>query len=228
MATMSYETALTCIASSPLAAFKRSCQPHSPPAKRACVVKSEDSQAATVSMPGNRILSLLATALTMERNKIAQKTPSTPAVPPPLCLPPPVEKISAARVAVAPKRKSRKVRMCPHNRQKYRCKDCGGNSMCVHKRRRYNCVDCGGAGICEHKRRRSVCKDCGGSSVCIHKRRRSTCKECKGSNICEHQRVKSTCKECGGGSICPHNRRLYRCKECNTKAKYIGRSTKAT
>ena len=75
-----------------------------------------------------------------------------------------------------PERKKRKL--CPHQRQKSKCKDCGG------------------AGICEHQRVRSTCKDCGGSGICEHQRVRSRCKECGGSSICEHQRVRSKCKEC--------------------------------
>ena len=49
---------------------------------------------------------------------------------------------------------------CIHNRQKNKCKDCGGSAICEHKRIRSRCKDCGGGSICEHKRRRSVCKDC--------------------------------------------------------------------
>ena len=33
-------------------------------------------------------------------------------------------------------------------------------SKCPHNRERSKCKDCGGASICEHNRRRSQCKDC--------------------------------------------------------------------
>ena len=36
---------------------------------------------------------------------------------------------------------------------------------CPHGRQRYFCKECGGGGICEHGRRRSKCKECGGSSL---------------------------------------------------------------
>ena len=55
-------------------------------------------------------------------------------------------------------RKQRKL--CPHQRQKEYCKDCGGSAFCEHQRRRSECKDCGGSAFCEHQRRRSRCKDC--------------------------------------------------------------------
>ena len=50
--------------------------------------------------------------------------------------------------------------MCPHNRQKVRCYECGGSSMCQHKRRRSQCKECGGSEICRHLKIRSKCKEC--------------------------------------------------------------------
>jgi len=49
---------------------------------------------------------------------------------------------------------------------------------CPHGRDQYVCKECGGAGICIHGRKRSVCKveGCGGASICPHGRRRSDCK----------------------------------------------------
>jgi len=67
---------------------------------------------------------------------------------------------------------------CEHNRNKTRCKDCGGGSICEHNRIRSVCKDCGGGGICEHNREKSYCKDCGGGSICGHNIQKRTCKEC--------------------------------------------------
>jgi len=93
-----------------------------------------------------------------------------------------------------------KPRLCPHNnREKSKCKDCGGSQ------------------ICEHNRRKSRCKECGGGSICEHNKEKSHCKECGGSQICEHNRIKSICKDCGGGSICEHNKQKSHCKECDPK-----------
>jgi hypothetical protein len=103
---------------------------------------------------------------------------------------------------------------CEHNRQKNRCKDCGGSSLCEHSRRKTECKDCGGSSICEHKRQKSQCKDCGGCSICEHNRYKNQCKECGGSSLCEHSRRKTECKDCGGSSICEHNRVKFRCKDC--------------
>ena len=104
---------------------------------------------------------------------------------------------------------------CEHNRERSKCKDCGGGSICEHNRLRSTCKDCGGSQICEHNRLRSTCKDCGGGSICEHNRRRSTCKDCGGSSICEHNRLRSTCKDCGGSSICEHGKNKNGCVECS-------------
>ena len=72
--------------------------------------------------------------------------------------------------------------LCPHGRQRYFCKECGGGGICEHGRKRYVCKDCGGGGLCEHGRRRSQCKECGGGGICEHGRQRSRCKECGGSS----------------------------------------------
>eukprot|EP00820_Chromera_velia_P027474 Cvel_11029.t1-p1 / transcript=Cvel_11029.t1 / gene=Cvel_11029 / organism=Chromera_velia_CCMP2878 / gene_product=Zinc finger protein 283, putative / transcript_product=Zinc finger protein 283, putative / location=Cvel_scaffold680:33973-36123(-) / protein_length=717 / sequence_SO=supercontig / SO=protein_coding / is_pseudo=false len=107
--------------------------------------------------------------------------------------------------------------ICEHGRQRHRCKDCGGKSICEHGRERCQCKECGGKSICEHGRIRSQCKECGGKDICQHGRRRSTCKECGGKSICEHGRRRSQCKECGGKGICLHGRERHRCKECGGK-----------
>jgi hypothetical protein len=83
---------------------------------------------------------------------------------------------------------------CEHGvKQRSKCKVC---SACPHGRQRYRCKECGGGAFCEHGRRRSQCKECGGSAFCEHGRRRSQCKECGGSELCEHGRVRNKCKEC--------------------------------
>ena len=68
--------------------------------------------------------------------------------------------------------------------------------LCPHQRQRSQCKDCGGSAICEHQRERRRCKYCGGSYFCEHQRRRSRCKDCDGGSICEHQRIRSRCKDC--------------------------------
>ena len=56
--------------------------------------------------------------------------------------------------------KKRGASLCPHNRVKSRCKDCGGGSICPHNRRKSQCKDCGGSSICPHDRRKSQCQLC--------------------------------------------------------------------
>lgn len=121
---------------------------------------------------------------------------------------------------------------CPHNREKYRCKDCGGKGICEHNRVRIQCKECGGSQICKHNKFKASCKDCDGSQMCIHNRQKSKCTDCNGNSICkhkirksrciicdgselcEHNRQKSQCIDCKGGSICKHNKRKSYCKEC--------------
>ena len=75
-------------------------------------------------------------------------------------------------------------------------------SVCPHQRRRDRCKECGGAGICQHQRIRSACKECGGASICQHQRIRNTCKESGGASICQHQRIGAQChKNCDTGSV---------------------------
>lgn len=102
---------------------------------------------------------------------------------------------SCTRCRVLAKR-YREKNKCEHNRERNKCKDCGGAGICEHNRIRSRCKECGGAGICEHNRERTHCKDCGGSSICEHNRQRNKCKQCGGAGICEHNRRRSTCKQC--------------------------------
>ena len=55
--------------------------------------------------------------------------------------------------------------LCPHQRIRSQCKECGGVGICPHQRRRSKCKECGGASICQHQRQRSHCKECGGGSL---------------------------------------------------------------
>ena len=91
---------------------------------------------------------------------------------------------------------------CEHNKQKSRCKDCGGSSICEHGKIKLFCKECGGSQICEHNKQKTTCKECGGSSICEHGKMKSYCKECGGSQICKHNRFKKICKECGGSALC--------------------------
>jgi hypothetical protein len=107
---------------------------------------------------------------------------------------------------------------CEHNRQKSKCKPCGGSQICEHNKIKSECKHCGGASICEHNRVKRQCKDCKGSQICEHNKRKSICKSCGGSSICEHNKEKSKCKTCGGVSICDHNKRKPYCKICRGSA----------
>ena len=47
---------------------------------------------------------------------------------------------------------------CEHGvKPRSKCKVC---NACPHGRQRYYCKECGGSGICEHGRVRSKCKEC--------------------------------------------------------------------
>ena len=49
--------------------------------------------------------------------------------------------------------------VCPHNRKRSTCKECGGSSICPHQRQRSRCKDCGGTSICQHNHIRGQCKE---------------------------------------------------------------------
>ena len=49
---------------------------------------------------------------------------------------------------------------CEHNREKSKCKECGGSSICEHNKHKRICKECGGSGICEHNKRKTQCKEC--------------------------------------------------------------------
>ena len=38
----------------------------------------------------------------------------------------------------------------------------GGQALCPHQRLKYNCKQCGGAGRCPHQRRKNACTERGG------------------------------------------------------------------
>ena len=103
---------------------------------------------------------------------------------------------------------------CPHNRQRCRCRDCGGSSICEHKKIKTQCRECGGSTFCEHNKRRAECRDCGGSAICEHDKLRRQCRECGGSSICEHNKFRKDCRKCGGSAICEHNKQRATCRKC--------------
>ncbi len=90
----------------------------------------------------------------------------------------------------------RKIKKCPHGKQKHVCKYCGGNSLCKHNRQKHTCIECRGASVCEHRRLRYSCKDCGGNSFCEHNRLRTSCRECRGGGRCKHNIIRATCRIC--------------------------------
>ena len=60
------------------------------------------------------------------------------------------EEADAAGAGAAKKKKPHSV--CPHQRRRDRCKECGGQSICEeHQRQRSSCKECGGASVCEHQ-----------------------------------------------------------------------------
>ena len=46
---------------------------------------------------------------------------------------------------VKPRSKCKVCSGCPHGRDRYMCKECGGSQICEHGRQRYRCKECRGA-----------------------------------------------------------------------------------
>ena len=87
-------------------------------------------------------------------------------------------KSSGLKYKTCEKCQTRVNKKCVHNKQKSRCRECGGGSICIHNKRKSLCKDCGGSSICIHEKQKQQCKDCGGSSICIHEKQKSRCRIC--------------------------------------------------
>lgn len=107
---------------------------------------------------------------------------------------------------------------CEHNKQKNKCKECGGSAICEHRIERSSCKKCKGGSICIHNRARSRCRECGGGSFCEHNRARYKCPECNGAGICEHMKQKHACRICYPAAFCEHDRKRDQCRECGGSA----------
>ena len=46
---------------------------------------------------------------------------------------------------------------CEHDKQKPKCKLCGGSDFCSHRIQKAYCKLCGGSGICDHLIRKTHC-----------------------------------------------------------------------
>jgi len=68
---------------------------------------------------------------------------------------------------------SKSCKRCKEYQQKIR-----DNNKCQHNREKSRCKECGGSQICLHNREKSRCKECKCSQICLHNLRKSTCKEC--------------------------------------------------
>ncbi len=79
----------------------------------------------------------------------------------------------------------RKRKLCPHGKEKYRCKKCGGAGICEHGINKYSCKECDGAGICEHGIHKNYCKKCGGAELCEHGKHKYRCTDCGGRQLCK-------------------------------------------
>jgi len=91
--------------------------------------------------------------------------------------------------------------ICIHDRQPYKCIECGGSSICIHDKLKYYCKECGGSAFCEHDIKKHRCKECGGGAVCVHDKRKENCK------ICSPEICISCNKLYSKGSIKQHSKR---------------------
>ena len=115
------------------------------------------------------------------------------------------------------KRDARGRILCPHDKMRWKCRECGGGAFCQHGKWRQSCIECGGSQICEHNYYRTSCKQCrnlDGSAICEHNVVRYQCVKCHGKGICEHNRQRSACKDCDGYQLCEHKFRADKCRIC--------------
>ena len=117
---------------------------------------------------------------------------------------------------------------CEHNKERSRCRDCGGSAFCEHGKFKQQCRDCGGSRFCIHNKRKSRCRDCGGNEFCIHNKLKQQCRDCGGNAYCIHNKIKSYCRDCGGSVYCIHDKRKSTCKDCNGSGICIHNKNKST
>jgi len=74
-----------------------------------------------------------------------------------------------------------KCSCCIPPKRKSHCTQCngGGGSICPHDRQRNWCLECGGKARCSHGIQRSKCPECGGSGLCSHGKVRCRCRQCR-------------------------------------------------
>jgi|LakMenEpi03Aug12_release.lakeMendotaPanAssembly.Ray.scaffolds.fasta_scaffold375266_1 hypothetical protein len=97
---------------------------------------------------------------------------------------------------------------CIHNKQKSRCKECGGSQICEHNKQKSRCKDCGGSHICKHNKRKSRCKECGGKSNCIHNKQKYNCIVCY---------PKCSCVTCNSIIVSKRSQFYPNCEACFTQ-----------
>ena len=69
-------------------------------------------------------------------------------------------------------------KICEHEIQQSRCKECIGLYICPHKKFKIQCKECGGSFICPHNKEKNKCRECGGSAFCTHNKQKKQCKIC--------------------------------------------------
>ena len=110
---------------------------------------------------------------------------------------------------------SKPRKKCPHNKEKYRCRECKGGAFCEHNKEKYQCRECKGGAFCEHNKLKYQCRDCKGNAFCEHNNLKSQCRDCNGSSFCEHNKRKCRCRDCNGREFCEHDKIKHSCRICN-------------
>jgi len=100
---------------------------------------------------------------------------------------------------------------CPHDRERYYCKDCGGKGICQHDLVKKQCRECNGKAFCPEpgcNKRKAYCgahAEDPPASVCdcdFGRQRKSRCRQHGGSELCPCDRLRSSCPTHGPQCEC--------------------------
>ena len=124
---------------------------------------------------------------------------------------------------------------CPHNREQYRCRECGGFGMCDHGREKRRCKNCEAlTGIAVKKRncvrkKNYIVESPNDEAIMSNTETQvetispydayMTKKHRKKLQICQHNNQARNCRLCPGPNICEHQRYKYSCKRCQCEHK---------
>ena len=98
--------------------------------------------------------------------------------------------------------KKKYIYICPHEKPKYKCKECSPGSFCPHEKTKSDCRICNSKLVCHHEKMKKHCRICIPKLICNHEKLKQHCRICTPKIACKHGILKQKCRECGGPAFC--------------------------